>query len=54
MGWFIALAGIVLLVALKWKVADRETVRNLIGYGKVLAVVVAVIVLWLFVSIIKK
>lgn len=54
MGWIIVLVGVVLLVVLIRKSIDRETTRNFKLLGKVLAGVVAVIILWVVISYISR
>ncbi|MDP2816091.1 MAG: hypothetical protein Q8O19_05370 [Rectinemataceae bacterium] len=50
MGWIIVLFCIVLVIVLTRKTLDRETTGNLKLLGKMLAAVVAIIVLWGFLS----
>ena len=45
MGWLVALACVILLVALARRTSDRETVRNLGFLGKLLAGFVVFIIL---------
>ena len=54
MGWLVALAGLLLLIVLKFKVADRVTLRNLVAYGKLLAAAAALLILWLIVAVASK
>lgn len=54
MGWFMALAGIVLLLFLIHKTIDRETARNFKRLGKVVAILVGLIVISVFLSYISR
>jgi hypothetical protein len=53
MGWIVVLVGVVLVVVLTRKSIDRETARNFKLLGKLLAGVVAIIILWIFISYIS-
>ncbi len=53
MGWIIALAGVVLIIVLTTKSVDRETARNFKLLGKVVAGLVAIIILWIVISYIS-
>ncbi len=53
MGWIIALAGVVLIIVLTTKSVDRETARNFKLLAKVIGGVVAIVILWVFISAIS-